>query len=474
MRTLSTIALLLAAPLAAAGPLHLQALVPTSGSGAAAVLDGDVETGWSPAGDPGGEGLLLRFEQPEPVSGIRVRLCPGSGGFNLLPYVNGTAVEASAQDRDREVYAIAGAKLRSLFLRVAVADGVPCVGEVEFLRAGERLAVAPPRRRAGAVAASSTLRPVDAYHPAYLFDGRTDFGWVEGARGLGRGESIRLTLDEPLAVEALEIWNGYQRSKDHFYKNARAVELGLRIDGGEQRTLKLADKMGPQKIALDEPVRGKVFELTIRKARRGSRYPDLVLSELRLWDAAGPLSVVTDDMQQRRQALLEQIAGGPLEQVVDRQYACACCVQRSTRLKLRSNHTFVWYEDDQTADGESRSEVFDGAWVMAKSKPPAALIKLYGRRHRTAAKFDPYAGNEVESSVRIGGGKLQLVRLADIDPAQFATLVKRWQRGPARDRVACLGLPEQDLAAVLERLVVREAILVRGRAITDLLVHVTR
>jgi len=301
--------------------------------------------------------------------------------------------------------------------------------------------------------------------PAKRADAAAGRGWVLAG-------AIAAAADCGRRVEVFE--------RDHRFfvhggRRMRENRICRRItDRSEARTLKLADKMGPQKLALGEPVRGKVFELTIRKARRGRRYPDLVLSELRLWDAAGPLSVVTEDMQQRRQALLEQIAGGPLEEVVDRQYACACCDKRSTRLKLRSNHTFVWYQDDETADGESRSEVFDGAWVVAESKPPAALIKLYGRRHRTAAKFDPYAGNEVESSVRIGGGKLQLVRLADIDPAQFAALVERWQRGPARDRIACLGLPEQDPAAVLERLLVRDAILVRGRAITDLLVHVTR
>ena len=38
------------------------------------------------------------------------------------------------------------------------------------------------------------LAPSDAYHPGYLFDGRLDFGWVEGVKGPGIGEPTVLTL----------------------------------------------------------------------------------------------------------------------------------------------------------------------------------------------------------------------------------------------------------------------------------------
>ena len=464
-----------------AEPLCLQSLVPTSGGKADVLLDGDLETGWSPSGDPGGEGVLLRFEQPEPIDRVQVLLCSGSGAFELVPYVNGTSLSAQRKGREGEEYEIAlsgqNKKIRSLFLRISSAKGVPCLAEVRFHRGREVLPVKPPRTVSGRVEASSTLKPIDAYHVAYLFDGRTDFGWVEGAKGLGKGESVTLELDEPVEVVALELWNGYQRSRDHFRKNARATRLGLRIDGGDAIPLKVADRMGPQKLKLPKAVKGKTFQLTIEAARRGKRYPDLVMSELRLWDARGPLTVETPDMAERQQALMEQVAGTPLSDVVDRQWVCRCGDMRLTRLKLRTNHTFVWYQDVESEDEvetRSQSEVFDGAWVVGKPKPPSAAIKLFGRRHRTSSVFNPYAGNRVRDSVRIGGGNVSVTRLADIDAQEFAELVRRWARGPAADRVDCLDLSARGMESTYEALKGRDAIVLQGKAMTDLMVHDSR
>jgi len=407
-----------------------------------------------------------------------VQLCPGSGQFNLVPYVNGTSRTARAKGADKEEFEIPlGAKaqkVRSVFLRVSAPQGVPCIDAVEFFRGGAKIDVAPPRAVAGAVEASSTLTPIDAYHQAYLFDGRTDFGWVEGAKGLGQGESVTIRLEEPIELHALELWNGYQRSKDHFRKNARATVLDVKVDEAAPVRLRVKDVMGPQKLKLPKPVQAKTIQLTIVQARRGTQYPDLVLSELRLWDATGPLSVVTEDMAERKAALDEQINDTPLAEVVDRQWSCACCEMRSTRLKLRTNHTFVWYLDAEQAGEEetrSKSEVFDGAWVMGKSKAPSAVVKLFGRRHRTSSVFNPYAGNKVRDTVRIGGGNLNVTRLADIDGAQFAKVVQAWLRGPARDKVNCLDLSADGLEATFQSLVEKKAVLIQGKAITDLMVY---
>jgi hypothetical protein len=44
----------------ALGDVYLQALVPTSGAGAEAVLDGKPETAWRPEGSAIAEGVLFR------------------------------------------------------------------------------------------------------------------------------------------------------------------------------------------------------------------------------------------------------------------------------------------------------------------------------------------------------------------------------------------------------------------------------
>ena len=473
---------LLAEPaLAADSSIYLQSLVPTSGEDGAVMLDGDLETGWSPAGDPGGEGVLFRFEEPVLLDALAVKLCPGSGQFRLVPYINGTETSAKNEGREGEAFSVAlsktNSKVRSVFLRVSAAEGVPCVAEVAFEKGNAALKVAPPRALAGSVEASSTLQPIDAYHVGYLFDGRTDFGWVEGAKGLGQGESVTLTLDAQVEVVALELWNGYQRSKDHFLQNARATKLKLSVDGAEPIMLNVKDKMGPQKLTLPKAVKAKEFVLTIVSARKGKHYPDLVLSELRLWDKIGPMTVKTPDKEERREALEQELADTSLAEVVDRQFSCACCTYRATRLKFRTNHTFVWYLDsEQPGETESRSksEVFDGAWVVGKPKPPSATVKLFGRRHKTSSVFNPYAGNRVRDTVRIGGGNLAVTRLADIDAEQFAALVRSWAKGPTAAKVDCLDVSDEGAAATYERLKGKGGIFIQGRAITDLMVHVGR
>jgi hypothetical protein len=463
---------------AGADPIHLQALVPTSGESAAVLLDGDRESGWSPTGDPAGEGVLLRFEAPVQIDRVEVLLCPGSGLFELAPYVNGAAVVARTKGKDREEYFFTppgrGPKVRSVFLRIASAEGVPCIGLVRFVRGKETLAVAPPRTKTGTVEASSTLTPIDAYHASYLFDGRTDFGWVEGAKGLGQGESVSVQLDAPMELVALELWNGYQRSPDHFKKNARATRIQVQLDAGEPLTLKVKDSMGPQKLALPKPVKTKRVKLTVLQARKGTRYPDLVLSELRLWDRKGPWTVRTPDQAERREVLEQEIAASPLADVVDRQWFSLCGDQRVSRLKLRTNHTFVWYVDAEQAgetETRSQSEVFDGAWVVGKAQPPSASIDLFGRRHKTSAVFDPYAGNKVRDTVQIGGGNVAVTRLSDVDGEQFTKLIRQWAKSPARDRIACLDLSVGGIAATFEALQQQGAILLTGKAMTDLMIH---
>ena len=178
------------------GPIFLQALTPTSGANAAAVLDGDANTGWGPVGDPRDEGLLFRFETPVRMDAVAVAPCTGfAGSLRLDISADGNEVATiSARDpvkeRPLDRAPLPGGEygLRSVFLRIAEQNDTrdrSCIGKVAFLRGEIPLAVRPPRSVPGRVTASSTLAPADAYHPSYLFDGRLDFGWVEGAKGLG-------------------------------------------------------------------------------------------------------------------------------------------------------------------------------------------------------------------------------------------------------------------------------------------------
>ncbi|MBW2699300.1 MAG: hypothetical protein JRF33_00645 [Deltaproteobacteria bacterium] len=460
-----------------AADLRLQSLVATSGDGAERLLDGDAKTGWAPVGQAMDEGVLFRFEKPTSLDSIQIEACPDAGTLYLLTYLNG--IQWAPERSGNHVFLVKlptrRRMLRSLFIRIEGANGKACLGEVRFFSGEQELKVLPPRAVAGKVSASSTLAPVDAYHSAYLFDGRTDFGWVEGAKGLGVGESVTLELEAPIKLQALELWNGYQRSKDHFRKNARATALGLKVDGGVEIPLKVKDRRGAQKLRLPKAVEGKRFELIIRKAVRGKRYPDLVLSELRLWDEQGALTVRSPAMAERQKVLEQAIAGKTLASLVNRVWISRCGDRRNARLKLRSNHTFVWYEsmgDDKDAvdAGERSTEVFDGAWVPTRAPVTAAAIKLYGRRHRSSAEWDPYAGNQSKKSVRIGGGKVNLRPVAKMSRSEFSGLLRKWKKSPAANRVDCLQSMGEGRDAIYKQLKVEGAIFVQGRSMTDLMV----
>ena len=88
------------------------------------------------------------------------------------------------QGQKTPVITVSSSKVRSVFLRLDDRGPGACLAEVTFV-ADKPLVVRAPRTLAATAKASSVLAPADAYHPGYLFDGRLDFGWVEGVKGPG-------------------------------------------------------------------------------------------------------------------------------------------------------------------------------------------------------------------------------------------------------------------------------------------------
>ncbi len=471
----AALVLMLAGTALAAEPLTLQALTPTSGTGAELLLDGNPATGWHPEGDPVNEGVLLRLEEPVSFGTIGLQPCPGSPGLQVEVSIDGAPIypkQTSVAAGKESLFSFPAVKNRSVFVKLlAPAPAQACLGEIRLLSEGKPLSVKAPRLVPGRIQASSVLEPADAYHPSFLFDGRTDFGWAKGAKGTGAGESLTLTLEAPVELVGLELWNGYQRSEDHFRKNARAGQLSLSVDGGAPIVLKVKDASGPQMLKLPAPVKGKTLKLTVDKAIAGTKYPDLVLSELRLVDAQGPLSVRTTDTDARRKAFQAALANTSLGKVVDRSWSKRCETgngHMTRTFKARTNHTFVFYDQvTGTENDEDYDEVLDGAWVVKKVARPWAAIELYGRRHRVESRsWNPYEEPRDTESTRIGGGTLEIARVADLDEPSFQKLVAEWSNAPQSQAVPCMGKEGN----TYKELVAADAILVRGPAVTELLV----
>lgn len=433
--------------------LVLRSTVATSGKGS-----NILGSGWKPPGNAVAEGVLLRFEAPQQVDALSLASC--GAGAEVEIYANGNGgIELSVTPEGGQVDI--GQEVSSLFVKVNSADGPVCLKGLKAMANGEDLRLGPPRSVAAQISASSTLDPADAYHASYLVDGRTDFGWVEGAADLGVGESITIELDRVTRLKAIELWNGYQRSPDHFKKNGRVKVLGVSIDGGPVTEIPVQDSSDAQTLMLPSPVEAKKLTLSIVQATAGSRYPDVVLSELRLIDDAGPLTVSVSDTA-RSQALLSSVKGGPLAGAVDARWINVCGPDNARELKLRSNHSFVYYADDfgwNEPDAQN-SMIFDGAWVPNGG----GKATLYGRKHMVSSSWQPYGDDTVSERTRIAGGKINWIPVASLTQAQFDTQLDDLQARGGWYPADCVG------SEAFEDLKSKGAAIVQGDAVLDLLV----
>ncbi len=477
-----------AAPEARAVPdaVPVQAVVGTSGSGASVVFDGNVDTAWEPQGAPAMEGLLVRFEESIDARRVEITPCSRAERFEVTDYVNGRVNNSGAAVDGATVLELpSGIGMRHWFMRIDAATGPACVAELVF-SGEESMAFTAPTRMTATVEASSTLEPEQPYLVDFLFDGRLDFGWVEGADGDGIGEIVTVTLDESVQVAGLQLWNGYQRSPDHFARNARARRLRLSADGGPWTDLDLADASGMQTARLLVPLRGRELRLAIDSSYPGSQYTDLVVSELRFLGRDGPFGIEVSGQTARLRQQLRSLQEQPVAEVLDAPWTSLCDgdeVAAST-FKLRSNHSFVWYETQDVTDPEtekttSRDEVFDGAWVFDKVADGWSELRLYGRRNRTEESWKPYAPVESDEQVRVAGGRVRLARVASLDDSQLRAWLDQWQSGPLARQIACVAQPDPEadpvpLATVRESLVAADALIVTGAAMSDLLVPAKR
>lgn len=133
------------------------------------------------------------------------------------------------------------------------------------------------------VSASSYLSEKNIKHvPDRIMDGDTTTAWVEGVEGNGEGESITFTFGDLYVVSDIKIWNGYQKSEDLYYKNARPSELELEFSDGSTERISLQDMAsGFQEFALERHVTSYV-KVKIVSTYDGSKYEDTVISEIEL------------------------------------------------------------------------------------------------------------------------------------------------------------------------------------------------
>jgi hypothetical protein len=121
------------------------------------------------------------------------------------------------------------------------------------------------------------------YSAENAFDEMLDTAWVEGVEGYGIGESISVTIDGNL--QAIEIYNGYGKYEDLFYKNSRVKELELYINDELYYIIELEDTRNGQwfnfpEYGLESYFTGLKIRFVIRDIYEGSLYQDTCITEI--------------------------------------------------------------------------------------------------------------------------------------------------------------------------------------------------
>ena len=209
---------------------------------------------------------------------------------------------------------------------------------------GQTYKVKTPRLISGTVEASSTLEPRTAYDPIYLFDSRFEYGWASNQQA--KDVSLKFSFNQPMRVEKVRIWNGYQRSVTHCFANSRARKIRVTGDGGYEAEITVQDVLGSQVIAMPKPFEGKDLRFEIVDSFLGKTYKDLVISEIRFfngneWFMLDPAQPLKDSISANR----SQFAKAKVASLLNDSYSAQQEIKKepyfiSSTLRLRSDGSF--------------------------------------------------------------------------------------------------------------------------------------
>lgn len=398
--------------------------IPHKEHNASNLFDNDLTTYWSTMTGAGpGEGIMVYFFEPQDVSYLKVSM---ANDENIIPterityYVNGANPKTVSLDYGSLIQ-ISSTNVLSLYLKLdnlartkkKYFDGVKVLtfedvslgfSKIEFFNSEkEKLELIPPTILKAKVTASSTLEPKLSYGVQNLFDGRNDFGWVEGVDGNGINESITIDLNQTQTITGIKIANGFQRSAKHFSGNARVKKMTVSNENGNSVEIFIKDNMNEQSIPFSTPLKGKTLKFVITQAYHGTKYEDLVISELKLISNKQEISINPQMMEKIKKDALAKIKGTVLENKVDRQiYNSMEEIDGYTRsIILRSDHTFVAYSNTWDSNDNSNEIVAEGNWQIKDLTTNGARVRVFGKLTQISKIVDYYNGDSKSSYLQI-------------------------------------------------------------------------
>jgi hypothetical protein len=394
------------------------------------LFDANTENTWSTQTGAGpDEGIMLLFSDRDNVKANQIEIVAANGIANVQVYVNG---HIDSKGRSGDKITLNSLKenegLRSVYLRFTT-DGqeasterkeenktikiasFPSTASISLKQInlynaqGEALNIVAPKAVKGAFFSNSTLAPESAYSGANLFDSRKEFVWVEGNKtSLGEGESMAFAFESPVNITALQIWNGYQRSDNHYASNARLKDFDFGVTGGLLKTYTLADRKAGQKIDLAAPAQGRAFTLKINSGYAGTKFKDLAISDILFFDGAQPFVLTSDLPEKYATELRKKATATPLESMLNRRIKNTIespGVKIEQSIILRSDGTFVMYVAENYDGAATAETIADGNWEIVDGNQKSAKVKVFGKWYDVSQVQDYYKGSGTQEITKI-------------------------------------------------------------------------
>ncbi len=134
------------------------------------------------------------------------------------------------------------------------------------------------------------------YAGSNLIDGDYTTIWSEGVSGTGVGETITIHLKNIQLVYGVVICNGYTASFEQYTNNGLITDV--EVDFGDGATVEVNDIEGYAyegytsenlveansfSVELEEPVMTDTITITIKGAKKGTKYEDTCVSEVSIY-----------------------------------------------------------------------------------------------------------------------------------------------------------------------------------------------
>ncbi len=243
------------------------------------------------------------------------------------------------------------------------------------------------------------------YHANYAGDDDPKTAWVEGDKGSGAGQWLRMkltSLDNTTSVR-VRIHNGYQKSPELFKQNARVKTATLTLmPSGVKKVIELKDDTAWQEFVVPQTEGAlQAIEIKVDSVYEGSKYTDMCLSDVQVFATSTTADNPAFEKSKKaklmawraaRVAAAKEFAKGKVSSVLGPAYDRVTEQNESnTETALASNTSRPAFKEwlPALAIAKQAFAQFEGAASTGPALLPAQLFTSSGAKHPQVDGFAP-------------------------------------------------------------------------------------